>query len=1180
MDNPTLTSESIGPTLQLRNGQTLTLPERKPGSEGKGLSIQRYFSEETAHPYLRVNWIRNTYKKTNFQREIEAPDFWAYNDVLITGEKYLFGSTKEQPEFEDSLRHPIDRISNTYTIWGWAEGYFRTLADAEIFNEELKALQIHQIWAPNSPVWFNIGHWEQWRWGRPDLRDRLKGGNKAFSTRADVQDGIELEPQVFKAHPAEFPQTSACFLTEIEDSMEAILEHFTVEGRIFASGSGVGINLSSLRSSAEPITGKGRSSGPISFDKGFDRSAGSIKSGGKTRRAARMSILFSDHPDIFRFVQTKNDQEDIGKIILKEHNTLVNLKSIAAEKLSSPISTAAEKVTAQILLAIPEVNKEQYSAGMDDLLYGETLSHQNANHSVSLKGDFWQAYKKNADYSTRWVTKPDQVHETFPAAKLMDEICKNAWDNAEPGTHNNDWINLWNPVKTDGAITTSNPCSEYLHLTNTACNLSSFNAYRFLKDSTFDTKALDQGALLAMICADLNIQRGGFPIPEIAAHTRLYRTTGIGYTNIGGTIMALGIPYDSDAGRFVAAHLVAALNSSCWKASALLAKELGAYEAYHRTGKDLREVLNLHEAAFTQLQNLDQDPSLLCHNKELPCAQGLAGIDALRALKNSFTIHRIDPLIQNVVAPLVELTQDNFYAIRHSTSFRNSFTTLCAPTGTISFPLGAYTLGTSSIEPDYSLVKLKNLSGGGHIAMFNQMSLIALRNLGYSEELIKEAALEVAGTAGLFCACSDDVIATLTHLRNPPVPSHQSGPVRNAVTRLLAADTPDICLLASSDEQLLGGPRNPDEELAFRGKNHLEQVPWIKLSDLPVFDCSATQGDGKRSIHILGHLRMLGAIQPFLSGAASKTCNLPYDATIDDFRQAFAASHEMGVKCIALYRADSKGISVYSTDTPEGKKFNAQLIWEKLVALQQQALDQATSTRTPAAQSQRLHPKRLKLRGRRTAQTVKFQIQGLKGYLTVGTYPDGSLGEIFCKVGQSGTFASGILDSFCKSISVTLQYGVPLEEIIEDFRSIAFEPAGFGIMGLSGDDEGDTKTINVSSIIDMLAKMLDYLFPAETGRKLRPVNLQTASPFEELTTLSIDKKGHSPLSTPVSKTIEIGSHINHQPDHKRTTLALATPLNFGGTLCPKCHQMSYIQDGKCKRCNNPSCGYKDGGCGE
>ena len=1517
-------SETGEPQIRLRTGQILQLPPRKKGTENKGLSFTRLFSKKQAHPYDTVTWTRTLYKKQGFQREIEAPSHWAYTDILITGEKYLSGSRPGEPEFEDSLRHPIDRISNTYTLWGWEEGYFKTLEDAEIFNEELKAMQIQQIWAPNSPVWFNLGHYEQWRWGRPDLRERLgKRGARAYSTTAALHGQLEhsiqvketstlespqtaacqpgwalintpdglvpikqiveqveqgqqvtvlaglrktrvlavkrngiktvyqvklrdgnsivatadhlicshahrrtLKPQwnhldqlkvgeylrlytkthllenqnnhptetelaeaflagwnqadglcvqypkalnhsiimewialddieeqalrsavakalpngpihntkhktlsgdsslrrirmsgehlrnfadkydlwkrrenirapqlMFKAHPRTVAaylrgafqadgwinvrhdaahicidtishnwitdiqtllnrigiynaithkngtrhnqkgtsclsisylteriafqekigflpnhrkdqltlgslahrgkcsqtikytpiesitklgeeevfdiQTEAesyltnnilvhnCFLTQVEDSMESILDHYLVEGRIFASGSGVGLNVSTLRSSVEPIAGKGRSSGPVSFDKGWDRSAGGIKSGGRTRRAARMLLLFSDHPDIFNFIRAKNDQEEIGKVVLKEHNTLVRLRKIALEKAQT--GTPAERLAANAILSLPQVNNIEYSPLMDGLLYGETLTHQNANHSVSLKGDFWKAYKAGGNYSTRWVTNRENIHETFPASKLMDAICESAWANAEPGNHNNDWINLWNPVKTDGEITTSNPCSEYLHLDNTSCNLSSVNAYRFLKeDGTFNAQALEQGARLAMVCGDLNIQRGGSPTPEIAAQTRKYRTTGIGFTNIGGTIMAMGLPYDSDPGRFVAAQLVAALNASCWKTSAELASQLGAYEAYGRTHKDLRQVLNLHNAAFRQLQDLDGESALFAQGKDLPYAQGLAGIDALRALKQSFVNRQISPEIRQLTANLSDLTQGALEVIEQATDFRNSFTTLMAPTGTISFPLAAYTQGTSSIEPDYSLVKVKNLAGGGFITIFNRMSLVALKNLGYSTELIREAGLETAGINGLLSACDEDQDAAaahlLTHIDN-------AGPARQALNRLLAENfTPKQLFQSANAHQF----PTDDQKLVAQGKNHLEQVPWLNPDHLPVFDCSATHGDGRRSIHILAHLRMLGAIQPSLSGASSKTCNLPYHATVEDFRDAFVASHQAGVKCIALYRADSKAISVFSTDTPEGKKYNPDLIWGKLVAAQEAAL---AAHSEPALAK---HPKRQKLRGRRQAQTIKFQIQELKGYLTVGTYPDGTCGEIFCRVGQSGTFASGILETWCKSISVMLQYRVPLEEIMQDFRSIAFEPSGWGVMGLDGELEGSSKTMSVSSIVDLIIKMLDYLFPAETGRKLQPVQVPDPTfPFVE----TLPSKG-------INLTLEPLSEYPQPPEAHQDLPPGIRTINFGGTLCPKCFQMSYVQDGKCKRCSNPSCGYKDGGCGD
>jgi len=476
---------------------------------------------------------------------------------------------------------------------------------------------------------------------------------------------------------------------------------------------------------------------------------------------------------------------------------------------------------------------------------------------------------------------------------------------------------------------------------------------------------------------------------------------------------------------------------------------------------------------------------------------------------------------------------------------------------TISFPLGAYTQGTSSIEPDYSLVKIKNLAGGGFITMFNKMSLIALKNFGYSPELIREAAFEAAGINGLLSAYDGNEDAVTAHLL-----SHieKPGPVRQALNKLLADNITPKELFETAAAHHFSSDQH---KLIAEGKNHLEQVPWLNPAHLAVFDCSATHGDGQRSIHILGHLRMLGAIQPFLSGASSKTCNLPYSATVDDFRDAYVASHQLGVKCIALYRADSKGTSVFSTDTPEGKKYNADLIWPKLVAMQETALAENCQPTIAA------HPTRRKLRGRRQAQTVKFQIQELKGYLTVGTYPDGTCGEIFCRVGQSGTFASGILETWCKSISVMLQYGVPLDEIMQDFRSIAFEPSGFGIMGLDGETEGNSKTISVSSIVDMIIKILDHLFPIKNGRKLEPIQIEHPT-FPFVSALDTRDNGHFVLNpAPQPETL--------QEIHPDTQFSRP---DRGGTLCPKCFQMSYIQDGRCKRCNNPSCGYKDGGCGE
>lgn len=1155
-------------SLELRDG-ALILPPQKPGQRNGTLQIERFFSSEGEHPYDQIQWKKTDLElkswedgSIRFKRDqVEHPAHWDHTSVLVTADKYLFGSEPDTPEFEGSLHHAFDRIANTYTIWAWEEGYINDHESLIVFNEELKFLLVNQVWAPNSPVWFNIGHWEQWRWGRPDLRDIFRGkGAEAFTT--DNDDQIEA----LKTSPMEHPQCSACFLTEVKDSMDDILNHLKTEGRIFSNGSGVGINISSLRSSYEPITGKGKSSGPLSFDRGFDRMAGSIKSGGKTRRAARMVLLYSDHPDIFNFIDAKDKQEEIGKIVLREHNVRVALDGIAAQA-----TTPAEKMAKHILHALPKVNDETYSKSMDGLLYGETLGHQNANHSVSLKGDFWQAYKAGGDYQTRWVSKPEKIHETFPASKLLDRMSAAAHANAEPGVHMNDWINLWNPVKSDGDISTSNPCSEYLHLNNTSCNLASFNAYRFRDGKKgIDAKKLEQACFLAMICADLNVQRGGFPIPEIAVGTRKYRTTGIGFTNLGGLLMSLGIPYDSNDGRYLAAQMVSTLTAACWKASARMGEVLGAYNRFEQTESDLREVIGLHRASHELLSKLDQPDAVSDIYSEyrvenLPQSQGLNGHDALHALEKSFEGETISERASQIAADLRESGSEIWTQVSLSPKYRNSFVTVLAPTGTISAPLGALTAGTTSGEPDYSLIKNKQLSGGGSLRMFNSLALEGLEFLGYSPAQIREAALEVAGIDGLVVACEGELPIIRKHLLLTP--DFEVGPVRRAIVETLSGDHPST---AEDLVALRGQKYDPSlseaQSLIAGGLEHVESIPWLKQEHLAVFDCATTAGDGQRSIIPAGHLKMLGALQPFLSGSMSKTVNLPYSASENDIRQCFIDCHDFGVKCIALFRADSKAISVYSTDTPEGRKWNPERIWKALVSNCQEQLD--------AELQHHAKPKRRKLPGRRMSQTVKFEIGGgqQEGFVTVSTYPDGRCGEIFMRIGKGGTFISGTLDAFAKAISMQLQYGVPLDEVIESFSGMAFDPSGFCKVGDDGEDECTSEIRSASSAIDLVMKILDWMFPAETDRRLRDLNAYGA--YQDELNLPDPVSSMKPVSSNVVASTQTASGGDEPPVETPSVKVR------GGAICPKCGQATYVQDGKCKRCVNPSCGYKDGGCGE
>lgn len=1151
--------------LDVGFGQTIQLDPREDLLGG--LTIERVFTIAKANPYESITWERRdvvimdwkTGKPSYERKGVEVPSFWADNALKITASKYLFGRDPDTPEYEDSLRHAFDRIANTYTVWGWRHGYFASEGDALAYNHEMKYLLAYQMWAPNSPVWFNIGHWEQWRWGRPDLRKTMDNrGNRAFKAimpEGDLDDRNLEVKEVSNAYL--HPQASACFLMGIEDSMEKILSHQIAEGGVFSSGSGIGVNLSSIRSSKEPIAGKGFASGPISFDKGFDRMAGAIKSGGKTRRAARMVLLFADHPDIFQFISTKNEQEDIGKIVLREHNVSVALKKKAEE--FAVTGSPAERMAARIVLDMPIVTDRQYDSGMDDLLYGETLAHQNANHSVSLKGDFWKAYQTKGEYATRWVSDPTKVEETFKAESILDAIAECVWHNAEPGTHNNDFINIWNPVKSDGDISTSNPCSEYLHLNFTSCNLSSFNVFRFYDRDAKKMKVekLQKAIRLAMIAADLNIEEGGFPIPEIAAGTYRYRTTGIGYANVGGLLMAMGVPYDSDEGRLIASQLVSLLTSTCWKASSEMGQELGAYPRFESTENDLREVLELHKAvqdlsgAFSEGKDIEKEAEAIfkARGSRLPMSQGLTALDVLKGYAMSFEEHSVTA--PEIAKQLQDVNSATWSEVLEAKRFRNSFTTVMAPTGTISAPMGVYDEGTTSAEPDYTLVKYKNLSGGGMLKMFNTLALEGLRTQGYTTQQVCEAALEVAGLDGLYTACGGSMPKVVRHLRQY-IDESQVGPIRHQLNELIGFKIGDIpkleAYLQEIREKGQTGAANAEESVILAGASHVEDIPWLKAEHMRAFDCSATSGTGTRSILAKGHMRMLGAIQPFLSGATSKTVNLPYTATREDIKQCLVDCHDMGVKCVALYRADSKGISVFNVDTPEGRKWNPEYVWDGLVEGVRQQVGEIVQEASK--------PRRVRLPGRRISQTLKFEVGGglMEGFLTVGIYPDGSCGEVFGRVGQAGSFANGMFESFCKAFSISLQYGVPLSSLVESFRYTAFDPSGFTKVG---DQEGVADQIKTcKSVVDAMMQILQWLFPESNGEKL----LDYASNFSG-----------------VAKT-ESGEVTVKPAVEKNPTALFKSIQNKSAESCPKCGSMAYVHDGKCRSCRD--CGFKDGGCGE
>lgn len=1039
-----------------------------------------------------VDWVWKTASiqgKSTFSRRVEVPSGWKQHAVNITASKYLNGSDPTSPEYEDSFKHLFDRIANTYTIWGWREGYFETRADAKAFNADMKFLLVFQMWAPNSPVWFNIGLSEQWRWGRPDLLSSTKPN--AFH---QFDDG-----EIRAVCGMEYPQTSACFLSGVEDSMEGILHHQLVEGKIFASGSGVGVNLSDLRAEGEKISGKGNSSGPLAFNAGWDKMAGAIKSGGKTRRAARMVRMDNTHPDIFKFVNYKHAQEDVAKIILNEHNLLTETKNHISQNQSFPktsvnsIEDASRIIAESAILGLPQTNHTIYASDMDSFLFADVISGQNANLSVGLDGSFWDAAQSGTHCVTHGVTDKSVSTEYRPE-DLMAAIGNAIWASGDPGIHFDDTINLWNPAKSDGKIKISNPCSEYFHLVGTSCNLSTLNLAAFCntKDSRspcLNLPALRAASKIAVVAADLNIACSGFPDPQFAKSAKEYRTIGVGWGNVGGTLMAAGIPYDSNAGRLFAADATACLTAACYETSAKLGEALGAYGRADSVGTDHRRILGLHGAFAATLPRLalnlrdgattEETTAGIIEDAEKHIAEWgdaenhtAEWLNAVRKFASCF-----DEADEGGGAvDYRSLSGWEMWAnISADAVYRNNFVSLFAPGGTISAPLGIFDDGTTSIEPEYSLLKHKALAGGGFITMVNTTFIDGLRALGYSEHQIQVAVATVGGIEALSSYCTDEAVVEK--------------------------------VLSSMGETEIG-------------VGHLGGLSWLLPAHNKVFDCAVPPKGGSGHISYLGHIRMLGAVQPFISGAASKTVNVPASFTPKEIEDVVVRAYYSGVKCVAIYRDGSKGASVFFDPDENRSLSRPEVLLSRLSGDLQDRLADFLKVASV--------PKRKKLPGKRNGEIVKFEINGqLDGFFITGRYPNGTIGEIFGELGQLGSFPSGMFKAFTKAISVMLQWGIPPQNIISTFRNTAFEPSGFVRVA-----NGDSGIKSCRSIVDLTCRILEELI------------------------------GESAVDSPIPP----------HPSHSPTITELSS-----AEVCSQCGQLSIIQDGKCKRCS--SCGWSGGGCG-
>src|SRR5438874_6373637 len=837
--------------------------------EQTGIGIRRHFTTPGTHPYDEVLWERRDARITNFrdgsvafeQRDVEFPVSWSQNATNIVAQKYFRGQLGS-PERERSLRQVIDRVVDTIAAWGTKDGYFLDRGEAEAFRDELKHLVVHQKAAFNSPVWFNIG---------------------------------------VRGVPA---QASACFILAVEDRMDSILNWYVEEGTIFKGGSGSGINLSNLRSSYEGLKGGGTASGPVSFMRGADASAGTIKSGGKTRRAAKMVILNADHPDIEDFIWCKATEERKAR-------------------------------------ALRDAGFDMDLDGLDS----HSLQYQNANNSVRVTDEFMQAVLDDADWQLQAVTTGETIR-TVRARELFRQIATAAWECADPGMQFDTTINRWHTAPNTGRINGSNPCSEYMHLDNSACNLASLNLLKFLDDDgEFDVEGFKAATEVLFTAQEILVGNADYPTEKIAETSRRFRQLGIGYANLGALLMAQGLPYDSNEGRGWAAAITALMTGHAYETSARTAARMGPFAGYTDNEEPKNRVLGMHR---DEVAKIDEE---------------LVPPDLLSAAQEAW---------------------DNAVALGQRYGVRNSQATVLAPTGTIGLMMDCDTTG---IEPDLGLAKLKKLVGGGTMTIVNQTVPRALARLGYDVDQINEIVAHI------------------------------------------------------------------DEHKSIVG------APHLAAEHMPVFACSM----GDNAIHYLGHVKMMGAVQPFISGSISKTVNMPEDVSVDEVEQLHIDAWKLGLKSVAIYRDNCKVAQPLST----AKK-------EKDAA----PTDDATATIDAAAEELKsevarleamIHqPIRKKLGRTRNSKTLSFRVADCHGYVTVGEYDDGRPGEIFLKVAKQGSTLAGIMDAFAISVSHGLQYGVPLKAFVEMYTNMRFEPAGMT-------DDPDLRF--ASSLVDYIFRRLavEYL---------------------------------------------------------------------------------------------------------
>ena len=911
-----------------------------------GVEFQRRFTDGKVSPFDKVEWERraaiigNDKGQTIFRQDnVEVPKSWSQTATNIVASKYFHGKPNS-PERETSVRQLILRVVDTIVRWGEEGGYFATPESRNIFRDELSHLLVEQKVAFNSPVWFNVG--------------------------------VQAKPQC-----------SACFINSVQDNMDSIMNLAKTEGMLFKWGSGTGTNFSSLRGSKESLSGGGIASGPVSFMKGFDAFAGVIKSGGKTRRAAKMVILNVDHPDIMEFIESKMKEERKAHVLIEQGYD-------------------------------PAIDGEAYSS----------VFFQNANHSVRVTDDFMRAVEEDRDWWTRNVTDGKPVDQ-FRARDLLREMADSAWKCGDPGMQYDTTINRWHTCKATDRIYASNPCSEYMFLDDTACNLASLNLLKFLgSNGQFDTEGFTHAVGVTITAQEILVDNASYPSEKIARNSHDYRPLGLGYANLGALLMSLALPYDSDGGRDFCGAITALMTGEAYAQSARIAERMGPFGGYLRNREAMIDVVRMHRDSLRPIKEEQVQPSLL------------------HAAQKSW---------------------DDALELGQKFGYKNSQVSVLAPTGTIGFMMDCDTTG---IEPDLALVKHKRLVGGGVIKIVNNTVPQALMKLGYPPEQVAQ------------------------------------------IVDFIDAN------------------------------GAIEGAPGLKPEHLPVFDCSLATAGG-RSISWLGHLRMMAAAQPFLSGAISKTINMPEESTVEDIMEAYIESWKCGLKAVAIYRDNSKRSQPLSA---AGKKE------EEKPAVQEMAAAAAAKAEAPAHEQQELfdRTKRRKLPNERSSITHKFSIGGHEGYLTVGKYEDGTPGEIFIKMAKEGSTLSGIMDAFALSVSIALQYGVPLRALVDKFVNSRFEPSGY---------TGNPRIRYAKSVVDYIGRWLG-------GKFISPDYLDgdAAPPDEEL----------APLGTvaPAAKTPVTVMKVAEPEASTRQRAAIDDAPS-----CSECG-MLMTPNGSCYKCAN--CGSTSG----